>query len=398
MKTTYKILVILIVSCQLSVVNLSAQNLSGYVTGMPSLIVQQPYSYASWQMLTHNRLNFGWQMNEHWRMDAGMRNRLIVSGDFLDPRSTKFDAGLMNLSWNWLDARKWWTRQVNPNSTAYYSLSFLGNTALDRLNLTYEKNKWKLQLGRQRINWGQTFVWNPNDIFNTYSFFDFDYPERSGCDAFRGTYFHNATSSTELAVSVNHENKITSALLHRWNKNNVDYQLIAGQQTQTDLVVGGAVTGDFKGLNVRSELSYFHSIQDMLNETGVVAVSVGADYIFSNSLMLQTEVLYNNVSKTFSGNGLMGLYSAPLSAKQLSISDWNIFVNASYPITQRLQGSLSSMYFVDIKSCYAGISLDFSLAENLDLSFITQYFSTLNNSPIWNMRVFLGFVRLKYAF
>ena len=34
--------------------------------------------------------------------------------------------------------------------------------------------------GRQRINWGQTFVWNVNDVFNAYSYFDFDYKERPG--------------------------------------------------------------------------------------------------------------------------------------------------------------------------------------------------------------------------
>jgi hypothetical protein len=263
------------------------------------------------------------------------------------------------------------------------------------LNITFEKEKWKLQAGRQRINWGQTFVWNPNDIFNTHSFFDFDYPERLGCDAFRATRFHNATSSSELAVSVNHESKITAALLHRWNRNNIDYQLIAGEQAETDFVAGGAITTDIKGLNIRGEFSYFHPIKNLADTSGIIAVSVGADYIFSNSLMLQTEVLYNNAS---SGNGLLGLLSAPLSAKNLSISNWNVFAQASYPITPRLNGSLSTMYFVDIQSCYAGLSLDYSVIENLDFSFIAQYFSSLGNSNLGNMQMLLGFARLKYSF
>ena len=395
MHRTLKIFTILIVSCQLSIVNLNAQEFSGYISGMPSLIFQPPSHVDASQMLIHNRLNFGWQMNEHWRVDAGMRNRFIIGSLYSDPNSLKFDAGLMNLSWNWLDAEKRWER-VSPNQIAQYSVSFLGNTAFDRLNLTFEKNNWKLQLGRQRINWGQTFVWNPNDIFNTYSFFDFDYPERPGCDAFRGTFFHSATSSSELAVSVNHENKITSALLHRWNRNNVDYQLIAGQQKQTDFVAGGAITSDFKGLNIRSELSYFHPLQNMTDTGGIFAISVGADYIFSNSLMLQTEILFNNADRTPSNS--MGLFDAPLSAKHLSLSDWTIFANASYPLTSRLNGGLSSMYFVDAKTFYTGISLDFSLAENLDLSFIAQYFSALKSSPIGDMQTFLGFLRLKYTF
>ena len=105
--------------------------------------------------------------------------------------------------------------------------------------------------------------------------------------------------------------------------------------------------------------------------------------------MLQAEVLYNNVSSN-NAYGLMAMYSAPLSAKNLSISQWNIFTNASYPITPRLNGSLYGMYFVDIQSYYAGLSLEYSVIENLDFSFIAQYFSTLGNSTLWNMHILMA--------
>jgi len=360
--------------------------LSGYVNGMPSLIIQQPENDMWGQMLLHNRLDFEWKISKYLSVDAGIRNRFIAGSEALiNPQSIGADTGLMDLSWNWFGVE---TR---------HATSLLLNTTFDRLFATYEKNKWKLQLGRQRINWGQTFVWNPNDIFNTYSFFDFDYPERPGCDAFRGTYFHNATSSSELAVSANHNNKVTAALLHHWNRNNVDYQLIAGELTGTDIVIGGALTSDFKGLNYRTELSYFHPAKNLTDSVGTLAVSAGVDYIFSNSLMLQAEVLYNNVA-TNNALGLMAMYTAPLSAKNLSISRWNIFTGASYPITPRLNGSLSGMYFADIQSCYAGLTLDYSVAENLDFSFIAQYFSTLGNSTLDNMYVLMAFARLKYSF
>ncbi|MCL2329378.1 MAG: hypothetical protein FWC39_12810 [Bacteroidetes bacterium] len=362
--------------------------LSGYVSGMPSGMMFSPnpesdwdFPSAEWQALLHNRLNFGWQINKDFRFDAGMRNRFIAGSEMMiNPESISADAGLVDLSWNYF----------STNNTIL-------NTTFDRLNFTFEKNKWKLQLGRQRINWGQTFVWNPNDIFNTYSFFDFDYPERPGCDAFRTTYFHNATSSSEFAVSANHDKKVTAALLHRCNKKNVDYQLIAGVLTETDIVVGGALTSDYKGLNYRTELSYFHSIVETGHAPSLLAVSAGLDYIFKNQLMLQTEILYNNVDTNNAG-GLMAMYAAPLSAKNLSISQWNVFTNASYPVTPRLNGTLSGMYFVDIQSFYAGLSLDFSVAENLDFSFIAQYFSTLGNAALGDMHVLMGFARLKYSF
>jgi len=361
-------------------------SLSGYVSGMPSIIVLEGGD-VWWQALAHNRFNFDWQMGKYFRMDVGVRNRLITGSEImLNPQSISHDAGWLDLSWNWADVE---TRRAT---------SLLGNTSFDRLFFTFEKNKWKLQLGRQRINWGQTFVWNPNDIFNTYSFFDFDYPERPGCDAFRGTYFHNETSSSELAVSVNIHNKITAAFLHRWNWKNIDFQIIAGEQTESDIVIGGAITGDLKGLNLRTEMSYFHPLKHLTDTSGIVVLSLGLDYVFSNSLMLQTEVLYNNTGKSSSGNGLMGLYAVPLSAKNLSICEWNLFSQVSYPLTPRLKSSLSGMYFIDIQSCYAGLSFDYSIIENLDFSLITQYFASFGESIIGKMHAFLGFARIKYSF
>ena len=377
---------ILLSLCCLIVISVNAQetnwSLSGYVSGMPSIIMQAK-GETWWQGLVHNRLNFGWQINEYLRVDAGMRNRFISGSPvMLDPQSISADAGWMDLSWNWFATKS----GRSPS---------LLNTTFDRLNVTFEKGKWKLQLGRQRINWGQTFVWNANDIFNTYSFFDFDYPERPGCDAFRGTYFHNETSSSELAVSTNHNGKITAAALHHWNTKGVDYQIIAGEQAETDFVIGGAMTKEFNGVNIRSEMSYFHPVKNPADTSGIVALSVGADYIFPNSLMLQTEVLYNNVG---ANGGLMDIYAAPLSAKRMSICDWNVFAAATYPITPRLNGTLSSMYFVDIQSAYAGLSLDCSIITNLDFSFITQYFTSFGSSPAGNIQLLMGFARLKYSF
>jgi hypothetical protein len=370
------------IHCALFTIHSNAQELSGYVSEMPSVIWQNQSPDVWWQNLVHNRLNFGWQLSDGWRVDAGMRNRFMTGSEaLLNPESVGFDKGWGDLSWNWARGQK-----------------AFGNTAFDRLNVTFERDKWKLQLGRQRINWGQTFVWNPNDIFNTYSFFDFDYPERPGGDAFRGTYYHNETASSELAASLNHEGKVTVALLHHWNWRSVDYQLIAGELAEEDVVVGGAWTGDFKGLNFRGEFSYFHPVRHAADTSGTVALAVGADYVFANSLMLQAEVLYNNVGKSFVGNGLMGLYAAPLSAKYLSVCDWNVFAQASYPITPRLNASLSGMYFVDIQSCYAGLSMDYSVAENLDFSFIAQLFSTAGHSNVGDLRFLLGFARLKYSF
>ena len=55
--------------------------------------------------------------------------------------------------------------------------SWFLHTMLDRAWIDYTRGKLQLRLGRQRINWGTNLVWNPNDVFNTFSYFDFDYEE-----------------------------------------------------------------------------------------------------------------------------------------------------------------------------------------------------------------------------
>ncbi|MDR1601086.1 MAG: hypothetical protein LBS42_01485, partial [Tannerella sp.] len=69
-----------------------------------------------------------------------------------------------------------------------------------------------------------------------------------------------------------------------------------------------------------------------------------------------------------------------------------------YPVTPRLNVSLSGMYFVDIEACYAGLSADYSVLENLDFSFIAQYFYATGSAGAANMRFLLGFARVKYSF
>jgi hypothetical protein len=366
----------------LSCLAASGQELFGYASIMPSTIIVEPGSLNYTQALLHNRLNFHWEILKGWSIDAGLRNRIIVgSPEMISPAEIASDKGLVDLSWNIADGRK-----------------HVVNSAFDRLALAFEQDKWKISLGRQRVNWGQTFVWNPNDIFNTYSFFDFDYPERPGCDALRTTYFHSATASTELVVAASPQRgRSTVAMLHRWNRKGVDYQVIAGQMSHSDLVAGGAVTGEFGGVNLRAEASGFYPLEGDERNL-VVALSLGADYVFPSSLMIQAEFLYNNVGSSTSGNGLFDLYAAPLSAKRLSISETNVFAQASYPLTPRLNASLSGMMFVDVEALYGGLSADYSLAQNLDISLIAQYFHASNGSPLGDMRMLLAFARLKYSF
>ena len=167
--------------------------LNGYIKEMPSLYVLQneiPISATgtmkhTWYNLIHNRLNMRINTSQNLRFDIGIRNRFLCGGlikkipQYADILAV--DNGLVDLSWN----------IFNKNG-------FVFNTSFDRACIDYTIKNVQFKIGRQRVNWGIGLVWNPNDIFNAFSYIDFDYEERPGSDAVSVTWYHSATSSLEM--------------------------------------------------------------------------------------------------------------------------------------------------------------------------------------------------------
>ncbi|MEN8790469.1 MAG: hypothetical protein ABF295_13200, partial [Flavobacteriaceae bacterium] len=127
--------------------------------------------------LIHNRLNFRWYPTDKLRVYGALRSRLFIGettkllgDDFVE--FIEYDTYFFDLSW-----------------TIINEGAFMLHTMIDRLYLEWLHNDITLKVGRQRINWGINTVWNPNDIFNAYSYFDFDYEERPGTDAIRLEYY-----------------------------------------------------------------------------------------------------------------------------------------------------------------------------------------------------------------
>jgi hypothetical protein len=254
----------------------------------------------------------------------------------------------------------------------------------------------QVRAGRQRINWGQSIIWNPNDLFNSYSFFDFDYIEKPGCDAIRIQYYPQTTTTMEFAINVDSGKKITSALLYRFNLKNYDIQILGGIFKGNDIVIGTGWSGNIKNAAFRGEISYFSPYDRLFDTTGILVCSVGSDYTFSNSLSIRGEVLYNRL-KSHSFQGFTDFYNSGLSAKNLSFSEYSMLLGISYPITPLLNTSVSAMYFPDIHGYFVGPEITCSLTDNIDFTLTGQTFGgeILNNKMEF---YHLIFVRLKWNF
>jgi hypothetical protein len=363
----------------------SAQNklsVNGYISQMGTSVFMKDSSDITWDYRFHNRINIAYYATDNITAHLQFRNQFLwgETVESVPHYADNFsqDKGLFDMNWNWFTEK-----------------NTLFNTQIDRAYIEYTAGNFELSAGRQRINWGRTFVWNPNDIFNAYSYYDFDYVEKPGADAVRATYYTGTASSAELVVKSDSSQKVTIAALQKFNKWGYDIQFIEGYANGTDFVAGSGCEGNIKSLGIRGEFSYWHPKDNFTDTTGVFLMSLALDYTFANNLMIQTEFLYND-KKTLI-KSLTEFYRAPATSKSLSISEYNFFANVNYPVTPILSIYAAAMYYTDQKGYFLMPGIDLSVSENLQLSVIYQYFNV--KTPFnTRMAMNMGFLRLKWNF
>ncbi|MCU0460050.1 MAG: hypothetical protein MUE37_13285 [Bacteroidales bacterium] len=365
-------------------------------TGEEKLISLTAGGYASWlhmamfdkpsdnwinSSMLHNRLNFKAYAGNHVTLALEMRNR-FVTGDMIkfDPAyagSLAADDGWIDMSWN-----------------IFSGGSYALNTMIDRAYINFTAGNLEIRAGRQRINWSQALIWNPNDIFNTYSFFDFDYVERPGSDALRLTYSTGPASAVETVVKVDAANRITAAALGRFSLLNTDLQFLAGVTDDDFLTAGTGFSGAIGSFSIRGEATLFAPFRGADEEKNIFIATLGIDKAFSDKVTTLAQVMYSG--NPIDLNSFTELYEGGLTARQLAFSKFSAAGQISYSPVPLLSISLSAIWYPDLDGYYAGPSIDFSLAENVDFSFLWQHFnSTIAGEET---RINLGFIRIRYSF
>lgn len=355
--------------------------LGGYVKFLQTITTVSPDSS---DMLTdnlvHNRLNISGYPAEHWEVHAGMRNRLFY-GDFVEyipgyAEQINRDNGFFDLTFNWFE------------EDAYFM-----NTTFDRLYVDYTFGKWQVKAGRQRINWGQNLVWNPNDVFNAFSYFDFDYEERPGTDAIRIQYYPGYTSTAELVYQLGSSLEESAFMgYYRFNKWQYDIQFIGGYAHE-DAIAGLGWSGNIAGGGFRGEITYF-SHAEYQDENGQVMASLSGDYTFPSSVYLHASLIYNSVGATKDIDFDYLTSQASLTAKTLTPSRMELFFQSTYQITPLINASAVILYNPYDASSYWAPSISISMMDNLELYLIMQGFAgsedseygSYSNLYFWRMR------------
>lgn len=333
----------------------------------------------------HNRFDLRYFKGK-WTAGLGLRNRLFQGASpqqgLSFSQSLDNDPGLVDLSMVY-----WESDQVILHSI------------IDRLWLQYESEKWSIRLGRQRINWGMTGVFNPNDLLNQYNFLDFDYEERPGADALRVQFFPNFSSHFELAMAADNEGLRTAALLYRNNAYSYDFQLLGGYYDEF-LTTGGGWAGAIGGLGFKGEANYYLPLNE--NEQEVLVASMDLDYVFSNGLYLTLGYLYNQSAAE--GLGVLAFNSVSdgqvLSPRNPYIYRNTALLTFSYPFNPLISGSFTSMYSTDANSTIIFPSITYSLGTNWDVLLAGQLFLADNEWQASDYDWFVNalFIRLKWSF
>lgn len=335
--------------------------------------------------LIHQRLNFTWYINDQFTLRSDLRSRIFY-GD------------LVKLNSNF-------AKDLEETANDFFDLSlilferndFIIHSMVDRLYMDFTKGNLEVRLGRQRINWGINTAWNPNDIFNAFSFTDFDYEERPGSDALRVKYYTGFASSIELAVKAfDKKEDAVAGILWKLNKWNYDFQLLAGIMQQ-DLTFGGGWAGNIKNASFKGEATYFHSLLDTVSNS--FAATLGVDYSFKNSLYINGGFLYNSNGRDSLAIGGGTIFLFDVSAKNLYPYKYSFFAQIMYPFTPIFNGGAALIYSPsNDQSLFVNPTLTFSIAENWDLDLVGQVsFSKSLENNYENLATAI-FMRFKFSF
>lgn len=338
----------------------------------------------------HSRVNFKYYLNDDITYSLGLRDLIIYgkSPETIPDYEQNFGNKTSLLKWEGF----LWKKKKSIN---YFEC--------DRMWLDFHLHDLQISVGKQRIAWGTSLVWNITDLFNPLSILDFDYEERSAVDAVRIQYYTSELSKFDLAFKPAKEKKnSTVAVQYTGNVHEYDFSILSGFH-KNRFLAGTNWAGDIHGAGFRGELLLMQSPassnidtlnlfakENRLQFSAVLSV----DYTFSNSLYIHSEILFNDIGKTEQ----IGLYIYSASEiGLLSPSKLELFYHIGYDVTPLLRGDIMMLQNPYDGSCALLPMFSYSLKENLDLSLIALCLYGKDLSEYGPERQ-MGFVRLKYSF
>ena len=328
--------------------------LNGYIKDLNIFTVPIAPIKFQYTQLVHNRINMKLAAN---KVSAALeiRNRFFW-GDA--PRGKSSFLKQLKNQHEWMDLSHAW---LSKNNAVMHS-------NIERFWMEYREEKWSVKAGRQRINWGMNNSWNPNDIFNSYNMFDFDYEERAGVDGIRFQYQPKEFTGLELALRLGRKpNETTTAIKYNFNHQSYDWQMLAGIYNN-NITAGIGWQGSIGEMGFKGETQAF---KRKFHPGYLINSSIEMDYILKNGWYLFTAILYNGQGITKPLRDWSGL-SFENNPENLMPTRWNLIGGCTKEIKTLFTGRISIVYAPFANLMITIPSLTYGIATNVDVDFFAQ--------------------------
>lgn len=350
---------------------------SGYIKDLQWARFDKGFKTAYATNLFHNRFNLKWKPSEKISGRLEIRNRFYWGDDVKTIPNMKDELRNQN-------------EALNLSACWFSTKSTVLHSNIERAWMEYTESKWNVRTGRQRINWGMANTWNPNDLFNTYNFLDFDYEERPGSDGVKWQYLVSDLSNIELAYVATGANPITAAK-YSTNYRKYDLQWIIGWY-QHSFTGGFGWAGNISNVGFKGEAQFYVDNKDSLTH---VNATMEVDYIFKNGWYVSSAILYNQngLHKPLKDGANLSFQASP---RNLMPSRWSWLINSSKEFTPIFRGSMNVAYLPEVNMLIFFPSFTYNLKSNFDLDLVWQsFFAKLDTFQGISHTAFL---RVKWSF
>ncbi|MDP3979877.1 MAG: hypothetical protein Q8Q33_00530 [Chlamydiota bacterium] len=219
-----------------------------------------------------------------------------------------------------------------------------------------------LSIGRQRIDWAVTRLWNPLDLFNPILPQSIEQTERVGVDAVNFELFLSDLSKIQFVYAPQDSLK-DSSMAGRYivTVGTYDYSLMFGEFRNAELI-GISFDGYIKDAGFRGEATV-----NLEEGEDFIRASIGYDYTFANGVYALLEYFYNGKNKdVLSFDNQVNIPEIITVKKNFLGIDFEKDITALWRI-QNL-----SIIEMETPGIFNGTYLSYSASKNIDVTFGIQ--------------------------
>ena len=249
---------------------------------------------------------------------------------------------------------------------------------IDRLNIQYESDDFRLKLGRQPINLATTFYFTPNDFFAPFAAQAFFRTYKPGVDAARFDWQWSEYSQLSLIAVMDYESDFGQPTGWRTSPDWSETAYLARASTLTDNFEFGLVTAsvsgdDIIGFDFQGEIFDWFGLRgeghlrfaDEANIDRDAQFSVAMDKRFQNTLTLRLEHFYQRLGANDSDDYQLNVQA---NNDQFYLARNYTAIGASFEFTPLWFGDVVYLFNHQDASKLLALYSTYSLSDESELS------------------------------